>query len=865
MRSIFLTAACLCVINLFSQTSDNFNDGNFTSDPTWSGTTELFIVNTDYQLQLNDAEENTAYLSTANNSIDNTEWRIWVNLKFSPSGNNYTRYYLVSDNANVGEPLSGYFIQLGESGSNDAIEIFRQDGTEITSVCRGTDGAISSKFEAGIKVTRTDNGNWKLYADYNGGIDYQPEAEAIDNTYVTTGFIGIWCKYTKSNSNKMYFDDVYAGPIIIDNKPPKLLSLGVTSDSTLQLFFNEYLDEQSVEITSNYSVNSAIGNPVSAFRDESDGTIANLVFNNKFLSGNSYSVSIAGVMDLAGNIMLPMDTNFSYYQPQPNDIVINEIMADPTPPVGLPEYEYLELYNTTSWDVDMNGWKLIIGSSEKEIETETINANSYLIMAKETAFPEFYTYGDFYGFSSFSLTNSGQTIELISDLGVTISKVSYTSNWYHDAEKEEGGWSIEQKNPENICSGSENWTASINTEGGTPGSENSVFNDVVLLPKIIQIIVIDSNNIYIIFNQNMDVQSIGNPIFYSVNEGIGNPDNVTTTVEEPQKAVLFFEEYFYQSHVYKLEVSKNVANCMQLQMHNDTVISFGIPETAIWNDIVINEILFNPWINGEDYIEIYNRSNKILDLSEIILGSVKSSPPNPPDTSYYNILNDQFLFIPDNFSTLTISPDVVKDQYYTSNTDAFIRMESMPSLNNDEGFVFIQSKQNVVIDSLRYSENMQFPLLKYYDGVALERINPESPGSDKNNWHSASESVGFGTPSYQNSQYVSTQEASYDGITIVPEIFSPDNDGYDDVINIEYIFSEPGYTMSVKVYNSDGYPVRDLVNNEYLGTRGSVSWDGITDNNSKANTGIYIFLITVYDLNGNVKKFKKTGVLAMKL
>ena len=159
---------------------------------------------------------------------------------------------------------------------------------------------------------------------------------------------------------------------------------------------------------------------------------------------------------------------------------------------------------------------------------------------------------------------------------------------------------------------------------------------------------------------------------------------------------------------------------------------------------------------------------------------------------------------------------------------------------------------------------MQFPLLNYYDGVALERINPNVNVSDNTNWHSAAESVGFGTPGYQNSQFVSNRDNT-DEIVIDPEIFSPDNDGYEDLINIKYKFDTPGYVMSVTVYNAEGYQIKKLVNNEYLGTEGSVSWDGINDNNTKASVGIYVFYISVYDTEGNVKKYKKTGVLATKL
>jgi len=185
----------------------------FTENPVWTGDQNLFKVNSSFQLQLSDTAENQAFLGTANTMIVNTEWRCWIKLSFSPSSNNYARYYLISDNENLSESLNGYFLQFGESGSNDAIELFRQDGNELISVCRGSEGIISSSFEIRVKVTRDDSGNWRLYVDQNGGEVFVFESEGVDNTYSQTSYIGYQCKYTSSNSTKIYFDDVLCWPV----------------------------------------------------------------------------------------------------------------------------------------------------------------------------------------------------------------------------------------------------------------------------------------------------------------------------------------------------------------------------------------------------------------------------------------------------------------------------------------------------------------------------------------------------------------------------------------------------------------------------------------------------------------------------
>lgn len=863
MKQTLILLAVFLPYLLFSQVSDDFEDGNFTVNPEWTGNQELFKVNSSFQLQLNDTEANQAYLGTANSMIANTEWRCWIKLSFSPSGNNNARFYLVSDNQDLSGSLNGYFLQFGESGSDDAIELFRQDGTDPTSVCRGTDGIISTSFEIRVKVTRDGGGVWKLYVDQTGGEDFTFEAESVDNTYSQTSCLGYFCKYTTSYSSKMYFDDVYAGPVIVDNDPPVLLGIAADTDSTTTLQFNESLNEESAAIVDNYDVDYGIGKPVVAYRDETDASMIRLIFSTKFELGKNYSMSVSGVKDLAENIMDPQQLEFCYYRPQPYDVVINEIMADPTPPVNLPEYEYLELFNQTKANIDLDGWTLTIGTTEKTFDAIIMDADSYLILAKEDARDELGAYGDFYGFDSFTLTNSGQTVLLKSNDGTIISEVSYSDNWYNNPDKEEGGWSLEQGNPANICSGHENWTASVDSKGGTPGAVNSVANDELLLPKLSTLEVVANNTLLLYFNQSMDGESLSNNDAYSVSGGIGTPAYVYTYYDEPEKAELYFENTFMPGATYELTLKNSLMNCMLLNLPADTLVSFGLPDTVAANDIVINEILFNPWTNGEDYVELYNRSDKIIDLSTLRIGSIKESPPNPPDTTICSIVNDQYLFMPSEYIVLTVSPTAVKEQYLTTNPNAFIRVDPFPSYNNDDGKALLTSFDGTVIDSLSYSEEMQFPLLVYYDGVALERINPEVSSSDANNWHSAAESVGFGTPGYKNSQYVSNIDLG-DEIIIDPEIFSPDNDGYEDVISIKYKFDEPGYVMSVIVFDAGGYPVRKLTNNEYLGTEGSVSWDGMQDNNSKAPVGIYVFYITVYDIEGNVKEYKKTGVLATK-
>jgi len=155
---------------------------------------------------------------------------------------------------------------------------------------------------------------------------------------------------------------------------------------------------------------------------------------------------------------------------------------------------------------------------------------------------------------------------------------------------------------------------------------------------------------------------------------------------------------------------------------------------------------------------------------------------------------------------------------------------------------------------------MQFPLLRETEGVSLERISPDGATQDRLNWHSASSDRGYGTPGLQNSQYSdgSTGEAH---ISTEPEIVSPDNDGYNDVLHIHYQFDEPGYVATVMIFDANGVLLRTLVNNYLLGRTGVITWDGLDTEEKRLPTGIYLIFIKVFNLKGEVKNYKRTCVI----
>ena len=847
----------LLPFSLLAQVTDDFSDGDFANNPTWSGTTDIYVVNGNQQLQLNADGEGTAYLSLPITESESMEWHFWIREAFAPSGNNYSDVWLSADNVDLSQVTQGYFLRFGEGGSNDAIELFRKDADGQQSICRGTDGAIAASFAVHVKVNCDREGNWMIQTCYDNTGIYIIEAQGVDDTYGRGGFFGFWSKFTSSNAKKIYFDNVYVGPNIADHEPPQLLTCEVLDLTHLKLAFNEALDETSALDPSNYSIDNGMGCPASVVFGENPATVV-LEFEREIGNGINYTLTVSRVKDMWNNMMETATMAFSIYEASEFDIVINEIMADPNPVVGLPEWEYVELYNTTEFGIDLKDWRIEIGSNDNTFENYVLAPHGYVILCHRDAVTELRQYGDCIGFGSFSVGNSSSAMYLYNKEGILISMVNFSNTWYHDPDKDNGGWSVEQIDPLNPCAGASNWTASMDASGGTPGRLNSVNGENDVAPRVERVNMFSNFLVQLWFDQQMDAASLMDVQHFIVEELGEHPQEIETNPIDSHYVGLVFDHGFEVGMVYTLVIN-SVTNCVGTAIEPDTRVPFGIPNEVAEGDILINEILFDPISPGVDYVELYNNTDKTFDLSTLMLGVIKESFPNPADTTLKEIVTDSRLFLPGTYVLLSTNSEIVGQQYECP-TDNFVQMASFPSYANTGGTAILVGKDGTMVDQMYYSEKMHYPLLKITKGVSLERVAFDQPSMDANNWHSAAERVHFGTPGYENSM-LQTTEPSEDEITINPDVFSPDGDGFDDACFINYHFDEAGYTMNTYIFNVSGQLIRHLVKGELVGQEGSALWNGLDNNGNKVPVGVYVVVTEVFNFDGKVKQFKNAAVV----
>ncbi|MGB3526825.1 MAG: lamin tail domain-containing protein [Flavobacteriales bacterium] len=856
----FLIAALLITSVGYAQFTDDFSDGDFTANPEWSGDDALFTVDAG-QLRSNTGSLTTAttyYLSTPSTLAANAQWEFFLNLKFATSGANYVDIYLMSDVQSLSTPANGYFVRIGETA--DHVTLSKMSGGGASLLIASPDGIVNSSSDNPfhIKVTRNASDLWTLqYIDGNTG-SYLTAGTATDGSITSSAFFGVQITQSTAASvvNNHFFDDFYVGPIIQDTAPPIIVSATVTDDQHVDLLFNEPVEQTSAEALSNYALGPSNG-IASAALNGTNPSLVHLTLASPMANGTTYTITVNGVQDLSGNVLVNGTQDFTYAvigTAQPGDVIMNELMADPTPVVGLPDAEFVELFNTTTDQTfDLTGWKIFAGTSNGTLPSIQLPPGGYLILSGTSNAPLFSGFGTSIGVPSFpALVNGGDAMVLQNASGTIIDAVTYDISWYNDAAKSSGGWTLERMDPFTPCSSVNNWTASIASIGGTPGAQNSVFAilDDTTPPTIAQVFVVDSVTVDVLFSEIMDQGTLLSGD-YSIEPASGITN---VSVIAPDRVRITLATELVAGELQTITIT-DVRDCPGNLIAGGNTATFALPEIIEAGDVVINEVLYDPRGSGSDFVELYNRSQKVVSIAGLKLANGTGSS--------VLITSEAYLLLPGQYVAVASNTVDVLANYPLGRADRMLQA-SLPSYVNGSGTVVFQAANGDTLDLFNYSDDLQFALLKSVDGVSLERVDPDRPTSDNSNWHSAAAAVNFATPGYQNSQYAPAPEAK-GTITIDPAIFSPDNDGHQDLLTITYEFDEPGFVGTIKVFDLAGRDIRTLMNNELLGTSGSLSWDGLMDGNELARIGPYVIYMEAYDLAGNVEKFRKSVVLAHRL
>jgi len=525
-------------------------------------------------------------------------------------------------------------------------------------------------------------------------------------------------------------------------------------------------------------------------------------------------------------------------------VIITEIMADPSPPRELPEVEFIELYNRSSLAIPLENWHISDPSRSASLPDVILDAHEYLVITSKTT-----------GFTGDniilvpnlpSLNNAGDSLLLTDPTGKGIDFVAYTDHWYRDAQRGEGGWSLEVIDLENTCEEMGNWSVSEDEHGGTPGQQNSIAasNPDVAPPEVLSVFPIDKFTLRVSFNEKLTTTALS-PAHWAVTPALevastffadSSLSNINLQFSQPISAGVF----------YALTVH-NIASCAGNVLNESRVVHFALPEVARPGDIVINELLFNPIPNGVDFVELFNASQKYVDLNGWAIGAVNS------DGELEKAIIHHPTFIhPGNYLAFSSDNTKLQSQYLAADT-TLVQLD-IPAYPDDHGVVVLFDDGDSVIDRFEYDSDLHNIFVRDPEGVSLERVSPNDPADRASNWTSASSSAGFATPGRQNS-VLHGDPGSERPIAVVPSAFTPLS-GQPNFAEIRYHFAQAGYIATVDVYDNRGMLIRHLANSAVLGAEGMLRWEGDNDNGHRVQSGYYMIWFQVFAADGTLRLFR---------
>lgn len=808
-------------IGLSAQLMDDFEDADLNSAPQWDGMISAFTTSGGRLKSAYTQANSVFYISTSLKLQASFQWTFDAQLLFNTSSLNYVDAFLMSDSANLLKSKQGLFVRMG--GSTDEVSLFKLVNGIEYKLIDGLDAVLNtSNNQLKIRVLAS-NDSIALYRFHIAKQSWILEGVCAQAIPTQNGNHGLRIRQsTSSFFGKHYFDNWYAGPIPYDTISPAIDSISYNADSKqLILYWNELLDSLSACDTSNFCLNNSTQHPNMI---ELQGQSQVLKFLPTLTDNQYLTLTLKNVRDLSGNIC---DTTLHFFtlkkdMPLTRDLLITELLPDPDPVVDLPPSEFVEVYNASTKYLHLKNCKIADPGAYRYLPDVVLAPDSFLVLS---LIP--------------SLNNAADIITLYNPNAQILDQVAYDETWYADSAKSKGGYSLERIDCTNFCKGKLNWCASKAPEGGTPGRVNSVdmrWGKDTVAPSVTLFNPIAPDKLVIDLDEMFDSVNQQTLQLYIGQELINY--EVLYQVPEQKHIELLLPKSFTDTGKYHFSVA-GFKDCPGNVSHSFNVVRQFVAQPKR-NSLVINEVLFNPKTGGHDFIELFNRSNKTFDASQCFIADLRNGIPS----NFYPISTSVKFIPPGTYCLLSDDTAEIARSYHCGDKALKCQMK-LPALPDAAGQFVLCGMQGQVIDSLSYSEDWHFSLLNDKNGVSLERLNPDVFVHIGANWHSAAAVNGFATPGYLNSQtYVPVK--SDDVFNPVCRTLSPDGDGFQDVLIIQYQMPGNDYVCTLKVFDLNGRQIRHVLNNQSLATNGQLIWDGLTEGGDHPDSGIYIVSVDAF-------------------
>jgi len=765
-------------------------------------------------------------------------------------------FFLIADKSDI-STANGYAVGINLTDGSNILKLCRMEGGKAVQDIVQTDLVWKAGMILEVEVSH-EYGIWKVrYKDNLTNTWSQPKVGNEKLMNFSFGNIGLLYKFNTAHGGQIWIDDL---SMSYENRSPFVHEVRSIGRNQVLLLFSEPIADAYLLNVDNYKIRTSGGATVNvtAVR-KAAGDTAGVYLQLENFTQMSLHLTMDNLFDIEGMTLSNKDIDFTFVPTaQFGDIVFNEIMADPTPVVKLPNAEYLELKSTAEFPINLKNWVLEVNGKKKVLSDKTISPGSYLILGGTNSNDVFESYGNCLEVIGLSLLNDSDNLKLLSDATVLIDSFRYKPAMHRQGFSG-GGYSLERIDPLRSCGPDSNWETTTSNIGGTPGIVNAVFKDNkdTLAPVVNSVIVSNPGLLEVYISEMPDLKSITGNLF-SFLPSLPAPDSICFDPIRLKYSIYFINGAIKNGVVYDLKVNEFADECGNKSPVEHMDFWYYLPKPG---DLLISEVLFNPFPGGADFVEIYNSSGKNINLGEVYLGS---RDKDQKIKSIYPLSVKSEIMSGQQYAAFTPDSAALLRNYYSACPYCIYEMARFPAYNLDEGWVVLLNKDMEIIDEFHYLESMHQPMITDVKGISLERNSFSKPSDDPSNWHSASATAGFATPGYQNSTLELISNTS-DIVTFEPKIFSPNDDGINDRFFIKLSPGEPGLIVNIRIYNENGLEIKRLANNLMIGAHDVIEWDGTTENHRKAGLGIYIIQVELFGLQSGKKQFKSACVLTDRL
>ena len=377
------------------------------------------------------------------------------------------------------------------------------------------------------------------------------------------------------------------------------------------------------------------------------------------------------------------------------------------------------------------------------------------------------------------------------------------------------------------------------------------------LPAVTEVHPLTSRSLFVLFDRNTDISKARFTLSGEAAAGV-------TAAGGARQITLTFRNAMQSGTVYRLAWEKVRAENGSAEASGSFDFTYdpsgtggddpGEPDTVHPADLVINEILYDPFSGGSEYFEVYNRTLHALSVAGL---SVAVRRQDGTLSTAYSLSEIKDLLEPGAFRAFTRSKAGVTAYYSVPDETTIGEVKKLPALANAGAtLVLFDTTSREVIDEVAYAPSWHNPLLPATRGVSLERLSADAPSGQAANWASAAATAGYGTPGYRNSQSGGASESS--SVSVSAPLWQPAAGTYD----IAYTLDKAGYKCRSEVYDLAGRLVAGITVDETVGLSGTLRWDGKGKSGKRLISGLYLYYAEFFHSDGTVHRFKKAFPVA---